>query len=118
MASTSRSFSGRKTAARRPVDAASSAPAAAETNGSPIDIVLDEWSQNAAKEQIAWGISSCTALLRSVQTLREAELDAARRAQRVHEQAAVQLKKAHGISDLATVQMELARADVVRLPWP
>jgi len=110
MATTSRSSGGRKAAARRPAEAAS-VPAAAETNGNPLDIVLDEWSENTAKEQIAWEISASTALLRNAQTLREAQLEAAQRAQKAHEQAAAQLKKAHGINDLAAVQMELARAD-------
>jgi hypothetical protein len=109
MATTHRPSRGRKTAARKP---ASEAQADAdEANGNPIDIVLDDWSESAAKEQIAWEISACTALLRSAQSVREAQLEAARRAREVHEQAAEQLKKAHGLSEVAQVQMELARAD-------
>lgn len=110
MATTQRSSRGRKTAARKPA-AETQAAADIEANSNPIDIVLDDWSESAAKEQIAWEISAGTALLRSAQSMREAQLEAARSAQEAYEQAAQHLKKAHGIGELAQVQMELARAD-------
>jgi len=111
MATTHRTSRGHKTAARKPAPEVRSAAADAQANGNPIDIALEDWSESAAKEQIAWEISATTALLRSMQTLREVQLEAAQRAQEAHEQAAAQLKKAHGIGELAAVQMDLARAD-------
>lgn len=111
MATTHRTSRGRKTAARKPASEVRSAAADARANGNPIDIALDDWSENSAKEQVAWEISAATALLRSVQALREAQLEAARHAQQALEQAAAQLKKAHGIGEVAAVQVELARAD-------
>jgi hypothetical protein len=115
MSTSHRTSRGNKTAARKPAPetraAAAAAAAAADANDTPIDIVLDDWSESAAKEQIAWEISATTVLLRSVEALREAQLEAARQAQEVHQQAAAQLKKAHGIGQLTAVQMELARAD-------
>jgi hypothetical protein len=76
-----------------------------------IDAMLDDWSQSAAKEQIAWEISASNAVLRNAQALREAQLDATMRAQQAHEQCALQLEEANSINDLAVVQMSLAQAE-------
>jgi hypothetical protein len=49
--------------------------------------------------------------LRNALELREAQVEAARSAQKAHAQAAENLKRANGITELAAVQLELARAD-------
>jgi len=109
MAATSRATGGRKAAAR---STSSNANAHASDEPALLDQVLDDLSQNAAKEQIAWEISTANAVLRNTQALSEAQLDTTMRVQQVHEKAAQQLEQAQGLNELAAVQMRLAQADL------
>ena len=88
------------------VDAASADEAAAQP---AIDTTLDAWSMQATRDQLAWEIGTCSALLRGARALREAQMQAAERAEATHLQAAEQLLTARGIADVAGVQMDLLR---------
>jgi hypothetical protein len=72
---------------------------------------LDSWSNSVGKEYLAWQIATCTALLRGAQALRNAQLEAAQRAEAAHERAAKDLLTVASLGDLASIQLELARAD-------
>jgi hypothetical protein len=91
--------------------AAASAPPEAVAEDESLDGTLDRWSETAARELAAWGLGTSAAFLRGVQALQEAQLDAAREACRLHEQAAAQLGTARSASDLAQLQMTLAQSD-------
>lgn len=79
---------------------------------STLDTVLRDCSQTTTKEQLGWEIAAGSALLRGAQQMREAQLDASRKAQQAHADAAASLRQAYGISDLANIQASLARADL------
>jgi hypothetical protein len=98
----------RKTAARRQTP--EPAPETPALDNS-IDGALDRWSDVATRELAAWGIGATTTLLRGMQAMQEAQLEAAREAQRLHEEAAAQLGSARDASELAQIQLALAQSD-------
>jgi hypothetical protein len=102
----------RKTAARKTTDTAPDAQTPDDgTIDGTIDGALERWSEVASRELAAWGIGTTATLLRGMQAVQEAQLDAAREAQRLHEQAAAQLGSARTPADLAQIQLALAQSD-------
>jgi hypothetical protein len=108
-----RSASSRRRATPAEAAAAPDRPAkASEPAGqATLDTVIDGYSEATAKEHLAWEIAACTAWLRGAQAVRETQLAASRRAQQAHEGAAERLRQARTPSDIAAVQLELARSN-------
>ena len=97
-------------------DASDESPAASGTSGEArpaapaIDSALDAWSSGTAREQLAWEIGACRALVRGARALRQAQMEAADRAESIQLRAADQLLSARGVTDFASIQFELLNA--------
>lgn len=100
-------------AAPAPAQASPSTPTPqADTPEAPppaIDSALDAWGAQAARDQLAWQINTCRALLRGAKAVREAQMQAAERAEAACLEAADQVLSARGIGDLGSLQLDLAR---------
>jgi hypothetical protein len=122
MATSAKRSAGRK-APSRPVPVApassgtdrhaASQPKAEADEAAPpaIDSALDAWSASATREQLAWQIGLCRTLLRGAKAVRQAQAEAAERAESAQLRAADQLLSARGVSDFAEVQFELLRTN-------
>jgi hypothetical protein len=108
---------GRKTAAR-PAAAPDSAPESQaqagrdESRQEPppaIDSTLDAWAAQFAREQLAWQIGISRAILRGAKAMREAQVQAAERAETACLKAGEQLLAARGVSEVGSLQLDLLR---------
>jgi hypothetical protein len=75
-----------------------------------IDSTLDAWAAQFAREQLAWQIGISRALLRGAKAMREAQMQAAERAEAAYLKAGEQLLQARGVADIGALQLEMARA--------
>jgi len=97
-----------------PADAPPPAEAAAPVDSerdTTLEGAFDAWSNSVGKEYLAWQIGACTAMLRGAQALRTTQLEAAQRAEAAHQRAGQALLSVTSLGDLASIQLELARAD-------
>ncbi len=97
-------------AAETPDPVQAEAPADSERD-TTLEGAIDAWSNSVGKEYLAWQIAACTSVLRGAQALRNAQLEAAQRAEAAHERAAKDLLTVASLGDLTNIQLELARAD-------
>jgi hypothetical protein len=93
------------------VDQAAERTAANDDGTSVAEAALDRWSDLTAREFAAWSLGATASMLRGVQAVQQAQLEAARDAQQIHEQAAAQLDTVHSFADFARLQMTLAQSD-------
>ena len=105
MATPQRTRGRRKTAAPAHAQARST-----DTPDAALDGTLDPLAEQATRDLAAWGLGASTALLRVVQAVQEVQLEAAREACKLQEQAVSQLASAHSAADLAQWQMTLAQS--------
>lgn len=82
-----------------------------ETAPPAIDTALDAWSARATRENLAFEITACRALLRSAKAWREAQLQSAERTEANYLRAADRLLAARGLEDFAEIQADLLRQD-------
>jgi hypothetical protein len=83
-------------------------PQEAAGNASEAD---DAWPIQASRDHLAWEIATCSAVLRGARGLREAQMQAAERAEQSHLEAAERLLGATGLDEMADIQLQLLRAD-------
>jgi hypothetical protein len=85
-------------------------PAPATAPDSPtMDAAFDAWSTRALRDHLAWEIAASAALLRNAKAWREAQMQAAERAESTQMKAGEQLLGAHSLNDFATIQFDLLR---------
>jgi len=113
---TSANRAGARKTASRPTPAGNPSPQeapaeSAEAAPPAIDSTLDAWSSQAARESLSWQIDTCRALLRGAKAVREAQVQAAERAEASYLKAAEQLLSARSVADIGSLQLELLRAN-------
>jgi hypothetical protein len=92
-------------------DAEDAHPATEEAAPPAIDSALDAWSASTAREQLAWQINLCRAMLRSAKAVRQVQVEAAEHAEQAQMRAADQLLSARGVSEFAELQFALWRTN-------
>jgi hypothetical protein len=97
-------------ARRKAAEPTRPAPAAPDARDRTIDGALSAWSDNTARDLASWGLGAATAWLRTLEALRDVQLEAVREASRLQEEAAAQLASVQGAGDLAQVQLTLAQS--------
>jgi hypothetical protein len=93
------------------IELSASANEARAAGDATLDEVINGWGERTAREQLRWQLAAVNAALRGAQQLGEAQAELSRQVMQGLEQVDHQLADARNLSDLATVQASLARAD-------
>jgi hypothetical protein len=105
------SATGAATPAPAPADAGAAQAAAAEGQEAlAMDSAFDAWSTRALRDHLAWEIAASAAMLRNAKAWREAQMQAAERAESTQLKAGERLLDARSLDDFAAIQFDLMRA--------
>ncbi|WP_028997496.1 phasin family protein [Azohydromonas australica] len=88
-----------------------SANEARASSEATLDEVINGWGERVGREQLRWHLAAINAMLSGTQHLGEAQAELSRQVMQGLQQLDGELGEARNLSDLASVQASLARAD-------